>query len=333
MNALSSSETWRQARFTPDNGVWARVRALGVMRVVFVVAIFAVYLSLLLVTFITDTDPHKRFRYSGNTRSVVGSMLAPGGLRDGLAESGDKEMKYADPSEDHWLGNDERGRDLLTRLAYGARTSLTTGVVCVVFFFIAGISFGVVAGYFEGRWHSLFVYVFNIVNTFPILLLLLLSVIVIGSIVGGKWTDYRIYPLMACLGFFSSPKLAELIRGQISSLKESAFVQASVALGLKPYQIIGKHILWHECRPLIVVQSAYMMGQAILVETTLTYLNFGLEDPIVSWGLMFRTMSGGIMTGRYQPVIVMAVIAMAVYFFHYLAGILNDLLAAEERQG
>jgi ABC-type dipeptide/oligopeptide/nickel transport system permease subunit len=331
MTIMSFSETWRQARFTPDNGVWARVRSLGIMRVVFVVAIFIVYASLLLVTVLTDRGPHERFRYNKNMTFNEDSMLVPGGVPGGAVEQSGF-MVYAGPSKEHWLGNDERGRDLFTRLAYGARTSLATGAVCVVFFLIAGIGFGVVAGYYEGRWHSFFVYIFNLVNTFPILLLLLLSVIVIGSFVGGEWTYYRIYPLMACLGFFSSPKLAELIRGQISSLKETAFVQASVALGLKPYQIIGKHILWYECRPLIVVQSAYMMGQAILVETTLTFLHFGLDYPLVSWGLMFKTMSGGIMTGRYQPVIVMATIAVAVYFFHYLAGILNDWLSAEERQ-
>jgi len=313
MTNLSLSENWRQARLRPDNGVWARVRSLGTLRVVFVVTLSVIYASLFLITFLADIDPHERFRYNKDIVFNEDSMLAPGGVPGGVIESSGV-MVYASPNEEHWLGNDERGRDLLVRLAYGARTSLTTGLVCVTFFLIAGTSFGVIAGYFEGRWHSLFVYLFNIVNTFPILLLLLLAVIVIGATVGVEFIFLRIYLLMACLGFFSSPKLAELIRGQISSLKETAFVQASVALGLKPYQIIGKHILWYECRPLIVVQSAYMMGQAILVETTLTYLNFGLEYPMVSWGLMFRSMAGGIMTGRFQPVIVMAAIALAVYF-------------------
>jgi peptide/nickel transport system permease protein len=157
----------------------------------------------------------------------------------------------------------------------------------------------------------------------------LLSVIIIDGLVDDA--QVRIYLLMLLLGLFSSPKLAELIRGRIASLKETAFVHAAVSLGLSPVQIIGKHILWYECRPLILVQSAYMMGQAILIETTLTYLKFGLEYPVVSWGLMLRTMASGIFTGQIQVVFVMAMIALSVFFFQYLAALLNDLLATRHK--
>jgi peptide/nickel transport system permease protein len=328
MNVMVNN--WQKVKFFPENSWKTRLRSLGPGRVIFV-ALFSIFYSLLLsLTFVNKIDPHERFRYEKEVLTSSQNLLSPGGITGGVREFSGFRV-YAEPTGKHWLGTDDRGRDLLTRLAYGARTVISTGLVCVLFFAFAGVVFGVIAGYSEGRWQILANYFFSIVNTFPILLLLLLSVIIIGTIIGGEWIFLRIYFLMACLGFFSSPKLAELIRGRIASLREMTFVQAAEALGLRPYEIIGKHILWYECRPLIIVQCAYMMGQAVLVETTLTYLNFGLEYPDVSWGLMFRTMASGIMTGKYQPVVVMFMIAMTVYFFQYLAGILNDILSNDER--
>jgi len=239
---------------------------------------------------------------------------------------------YAPPTLDHPLGTDQRGRDLLLRLAHGARTSLIAGMISLICFLVPGILFGVMGGYFEGFWRSLSSYLFNLVNNFPILLLLLLSVIIVDSLVSSAWLEIRGYLLMALLGAFSSPKLAESIRGNISSLKKTAFVQAAVALGLSPVTIVCKHILWLECRPVIVVQAAYIMGQAILIETTLTYLTFGLEHPRISWGLMIREMASAIFVGEPAVLIVVGVMAASVFYFQYLAGVLNTLMRPERRR-
>ena len=136
---------------------------------------------------------------------------------------------------------------------------------------------------------------------------------------------------MALLGVFSSPKLSELIRGHIRSLKETAFVQAAVALGLSSPTIVGKHILWLECRALIFVQAAYIMGQAILIETTLTYLTFGLEHPRVSWGLMTREMASAIFAGEPAVLIVVATMTASVFYFQLLAAVLNVVLSPGRR--
>ena len=322
---METTRSFRRVVFEPKTGILGRLRALGIMRLVFVAVFFLLYSVLVLWSLVGDADPHEKFRFQAEAIEEEESLA----FETLFSSSRSRKifLEYAAPSQNHPLGTDERGRDVLTRLAHGARTSLVTGCICLFFFLAVGTAVGVAAGYFEGRWHALVVYLFNLINTFPILLLLLLSVIIIDGIVDNP--RLRIYLLMAFLGLFSSPKLAELIRGKIASLKETAFIHAAVSLGLGPAQIIGKHILWYECRPLILVQSAYMMGQAILVETTLTYLNFGLESPMVSWGLMLRTMAAGIFTGKIQVMVVMAVIALSVFFFQYLAALLNDLLATD----
>lgn len=297
------------------------IRSLGVLRVAFIAGFFVLYGALLLYSFVGG-DPHERYRVqAGENREGFSTEML---LNARTSKAGF--MVYAPPDRHHLLGTDERGRDLLIRLAHGARTSLATGFTCLFTFLLAGIGFGVAAGYFEGRWRQVVIFLFNLVNTFPILLFLLLAVIIIDGTVDSRWLFMRVYILMLLLGLFSSPKLAELIKGRIASLKEATFVQASQSLGLSPTQIIFKHILWYECRPLIVVQGAYMMGQAVLVEATLTYLNFGFEYPLISWGLMLRTMADGIFTGQHQVLLVMSIIALSVFFYNYLSGLLNDLL-------
>lgn len=306
----------------PQRGVLPVIRSLGIVRVAFIACFFVLYGALLLYSFVGG-DPHERYRVQARASGDGFSAEMLSNKRASTAVF----MDYAPPSRHHLLGTDEQGRDLLLRLAHGARTSLATGLTCLFTFLVAGIGFGVVSGYFEGNWRRVLVFLFNLVNTFPILLFLLLAVIIIDGTVHARWPFLRVSVLMLLLGLFSSPKLAELIKGRIASLKEATYIQASQSLGLSPAQIILKHILWYECRPLIIVQGAYMMGQAILVETTLTYLNFGVEYPLISWGLMLRTMVPDILAGRHQGSLpVMGMIALSVFFYSYLAALLNDLL-------
>jgi ABC-type dipeptide/oligopeptide/nickel transport system permease subunit len=205
--------------------------------------------------------------------------------------------RWAPPSGDHPLGTDNNRKDVLCRLAYGARTSVMMGLIATSVFLLTGVFFGVVSGYGSGWSRILIQGLFHVGQTFPILLLLLLSVIFIDAIFSGRAGNWGIAILMALFGFFSSPKLSEMVRGRILTLRDRTYLEAATALGLSHAAIIWRHILRSECRPIILVQGAYMMGQAVLVETTLTYLNFGVEYPLVSWGLMLREMQDGIING------------------------------------
>jgi peptide/nickel transport system permease protein len=198
--------------------------------------------------------------------------------------------RWASISGTHWLGTDQSGRDVFALLISGAATSFLMSLVSMVSFFIFGTTLGVMTGYLEG-WIRGFIDV--AFHTFPILLLLLILTIFTDLLFYGHPSNLKFVVLMILFGAFSSPKLADMIRGRILSLKDRAFIESATALGLSHKKIILHHILWHECRVIIFVQCAYMMGQAILMETTLTYLKFGVEYPLISWGLMLRQMQDG----------------------------------------
>lgn len=196
----------------------------------------------------------------------------------------------------HPLGTDMNRKDVLTQLVFGAQTSLLMSTLSTFVFLLAGTVLGVLSGYCSGWPRNVVLAVFQVLQIFPILLLLLLSMIFIEMFFLGRMTNWNLVILMALFGVFSAPKLAEMIRGKILALKERTFIEAAVALGLSHRRIIGKHIIRSECLPIILVQGAYIMGQAIMVETTLTFLKLGVEYPVVSWGLMLRKMQDGMIS-------------------------------------
>lgn len=301
--------------------VFRTIQALGIGRVTFVLFYSCIYAVLIMYSWIGIGNPEDKF-----STVQKGNYTGQVSLLEKDKASASELMRYHSPSADHPLGTDYRGRDLFLRLAHGARTSLVIGLVATAFYLVVGAGLGVIIGYFEGRWQAVVVYIFNVINSFPILLFLLVAVIILDGLISSDLLAWRMTSLMALMGVFSSPKLAELIRGRIASLKQRDFVQSAVSLGLSPTTIIFKHLLWHECWPIIAVQGAYIMGQAIIVEVTLTYLKFGYEYPLISWGLILRSMYGGIFDGRVQPLFVMGMVASAIFFFQCLAGLLNDAL-------
>lgn len=320
----------RKVRLSARPGRFDWLTEYGALRTVFVVLFSAAFAGLVLYALLGDADPHERYR-SGPAQTLEDSELWQWGVSSSANSAGGY-LVYGPWSGAHPLGTDERGRDLLVRVAHAARTSLMAGLIALFSYLGLGIALGTAAGYLAGRWQRWVAHLASIANNSPILLLLLLAVIIIDSAVPSRFLFMRGYVLMFLLGIFSSPKLAELIRGRIGSLKQMAYIESALALGLSPWRIIVKHILWLECRPVIIVQGAYMLGQAMLVEATLTYLTFGLEYPMVSWGLMLRSMASGFFTGETAVFVVLGVMTFFIYYFHHLAGILNDLLRTERRE-
>ncbi len=127
-------------------------------------------------------------------------------------------------------------------------------------------------------------------NSFPLLLLILLTTIFLDGIISS--TNIKLAIEMALFGLFSSPRLSAMIIGRIKALRSEEFIQAAVALGLPDKKIIWKHILFKECRYIILFQAMYMMGQATIIEITLTYFNYGANYPWISWGKVLTDMKG-----------------------------------------
>jgi ABC-type dipeptide/oligopeptide/nickel transport system permease subunit len=223
----------------------------------------------------------------------------------------------------HLLGTDFMGRDILSRLIIGIQAYFLPGMLAIAIALIAGTLFGVLAGYRGGGLDTTTTYISNLLNSFPRLVLILLMVAAFKP---------DIYTIMMVVGITNIPAVASLIRSKILFLKQKNFIEAAVALGLRNRIIIFKHILWHNCRAILIIQATLGMAEAILMETSLSYLGFGVQEPTPSWGNMVQAGANYFMQGKFWPSTAPALaILFAIMGFHLLGDGLNNIL--EGRRG
>lgn len=223
----------------------------------------------------------------------------------------------------HLLGTDFMGRDILSRLIIGIQAYFLPGLLAIAIALIAGTLFGVLAGYWGGGLDTTTTYISNLLNSFPRLVLILLMVAAFKP---------DIYTIMMVVGITNIPAVASLIRSKILFLKQKNFIEAAVALGLRNKIIIFKHILWHNCRAILIIQATLGMAEAILMETSLSYLGFGVQEPTPSWGNMVQAGANYFMQGKFWPSTAPALaILLAIMGFHLLGDGLNNIL--EGRRG
>lgn len=185
------------------------------------------------------------------------------------------------PSAEHIFGTDSSGRDLLTRLMYGGRISITVGFVAVLLEVFIGIIIGGMAGYYGGKIDNLLMRVVDIFLSLPYLPV----VIICGAIMSDLNVDpqRRIYFVMLIIGLLGWPIIARLVRGQILSLREQEYMIAAEALGLKDRHKIIRHLIPNVI-PSIIVAATLGIGDAILAESALSFLGLGVAMPFPSWG-------------------------------------------------
>ncbi len=213
------------------------------------------------------------------------------------------------------LGSDIYGRDLLSRLILGIRVSLSVGLMAVIISLLIGISLGALAGYFGGKTDAAISWFMNVIWSLPSLLLVIAISFALGK---GFWQ------IFIAVGLSTWVDVARLVRGQVMALKEVEFVEASRALGFSTSRIIIKHILPNIAGPILVVASANF-ASAILLETGLSFLGFGAQPPMPSWGTMIKEHYGYIiMDAAYLAVLPGLAIMLTVYAFNVLAIGLRD---------
>lgn len=181
--------------------------------------------------------------------------------------------RYRD-AQTHWLGTDDSGRDVLTRILYGTRISMTIGVVAVSIYVTIGIVIGATAGYFGGRVDMVISRVIEIVLLFPSLFLILTIVALIGP---------SIYVIMVVIGFTGWPTIARLTRGEFLRQRSIDYVAAARSLGASDLRVMFRHILPNAVSPAFVAIPFGIVG-AIITEATLSVLGFGVRPPAPSWG-------------------------------------------------
>lgn len=178
----------------------------------------------------------------------------------------------------YWLGSDEAGRDVLSRLILGTRVSMGIGLLAVFVSLLVGVTLGAIAGFFRGRVDQAIMWFVSVVWSIPTLLLAISLAFVMGK---GTWQ------LFLAIGISSWVDVARMVRGQIFSIREMQFVEATKALGYRWPRTIFRHILPNVLSPLIIIAAANF-ASAILMEAGLSFLGVGVQPPTPSWGSMIK---------------------------------------------
>lgn len=193
--------------------------------------------------------------------------------------------KEAEPSLDHWLGTDENGYDIFTRLMYGGRVSLTIGFIVVLLETLIGVILGGLAGYFGGKVDNVIMRITDILYCIPTLPIMLIFYAVFDSL--GIMTIARLYYMMGILTLIGWAGTARLVRGQILSLREQEFMLAAKCSGLSVKRKIFKHLI-PNVLPQLIVSMTLGLGSIILTEATLGFLGIGAPEGTATWGAMIH---------------------------------------------
>ena len=214
-----------------------------------------------------------------------------------------------------WLGTDVYGRDLLSRLILGIRVSLSVGLMAVLISMFIGVGLGAIAGFYGGKIDAAISWFMNVIWSLPSLLLVIAISFALGK---GFWQ------IFIAVGLSTWVDVARLVRGQVMALKQVEFVEAAKALGFSNSRTIIKHILPNIAGPILVVGSANF-ASAILLETGLSFLGFGAQPPMPSWGTMIKEHYGYIiMDAAYLAMLPGLAIMLTVYAFNLIAIGLRD---------
>jgi len=220
------------------------------------------------------------------------------------------------PGEEYFLGTDELGRDMFSRIVYGARVSLWVGIVCVSISLVVGGTLGILSGYVGGRVDSLIMGTMDVVFAFPGLIMAL----VIASVLGPSLMN-----AMIAIGIVLIPVFVRTGRAPVLAVKEMEYIQAARCTGARQFWIVLKHILPNIATPL-VVQATITLSAAILIEASLSFLGLGTQPPTPSWGTMLGSGRRFLETAPWVAIFPGMAIMITVLGFNLLGDGLRDYL-------
>jgi len=238
------------------------------------------------------------------------------------------DAQFSPPSAQHWFGTDIHGRDVLTRVLYGARVSLAVGCIGASVSLLLGVTYGLISGYAGGRLDNMMMRFVDLLYSLPRIILLIVVITMFDRYLKGYLAGFnspwlvdnsRLILLFVGLGLVEWLTMARIIRGQVLSLKERTFVQASRALGQSHTRIILRHLL-PNLTGLIIVYITLTVPSVILEESFLSFLGFGVQAPQSSWGTLLSEGAGLINPIRIYwwllagPAFFMAITLLALNF-------------------
>lgn len=225
-------------------------------------------------------------------------------------------MKFQAPSAEHLFGTDKFGRDILSRVIYGARVSLEVGIIAVGIGAICGYLLGLLAGYFE-RWvDRVIMCIMDILFAFPSILLAIFISAVLGKGIG---------PTMVAIGIVNIPVFCRTVRAAVISAKGLEYVQNAKSVGVKTWPLLVRHISPNVVAP-FTVQATLALSGAILTEATLSFLGMGIQPPDPSWGSMLSEARADMLRAPWSALSPLLCIVITILVFNILGDALRDVL-------
>lgn len=235
----------------------------------------------------------------------------------------DLRSAYRGPSGDHWLGTDDVGRDVFTRILYGGRVSLTATVIATGVATALGLPAALAAGYLGGRVDTIVSRIADLLMTLPTLILAIAVIAIVGP---------GLRNAMIVYGVMMSPRMYRIVRSAVLSVRAETYIEASLSMGTRATTILRRHVLPNVRAPFLV-EVSIMLSQALVAEASLSFLGLGVVPPTASWGQMLSRAFSSIRDQPFQiwpPGVAVAVTALC---FNLVADGLRDALGREERRG
>ncbi|MGH7476369.1 MAG: ABC transporter permease [Longimicrobiales bacterium] len=251
--------------------------------------------------------------------ALLAPFLAP---YDPIAQQDIVRTGYLGPSLEHWFGTDRFGRDVLTRILYGARISLAIGFIAVAISITLGVVIGAVAGYLGGKTDALLMRFTDTVLAFPRLVLLIMIIAVFSP---------SLTLIILVLGLTQWPGTTRIVRGEVLSLREREFIQAARALGFGRGRIIARHLIPNVLAP-VIVTATLGIGNTIVLEAGLSFLGMGVQPPTPSWGSMVADGRQNLLGAWWVATFPGLAIVVTVVAFNLVGDALRDALDPRLRQ-
>ncbi len=221
----------------------------------------------------------------------------------------------------HWLGTDSVGRDILVRTLEGGRISLLVGLVATIVSLLIGVSYGAIAGYFGGVADRFMMRAVDIIYALPFMFFVILLMVVFGR---------HIVLIFVAIGAVNWLDMARIVRGQTLSLKNTEFVEAARACGVSDWDIIRRHITPNLLGVVIVIMSL-TIPQVILLESFLSFLGLGVQEPMSSWGGLIADGAQDMESAPWTLIAPSVFLAITLYCFNYIGDGLRDALDPKDR--